>query len=176
MSRMLRSAVAGPALRASVLAVLLFAASLPAMAQGVADGQPIEERMTAEEFAASGLGKLSAEELANLNAWLRGTLTQETARAAAAAEEKVKDDNRGFFHFGSDEPIVARLAGHFDGFGRNRRYTLDNGQVWKQTDNQRLEGVELDRPQVTIAPGVFGNVWYLRVEGYNKRAKVERIE
>ena len=88
----------------------------------------------------------------------------------------MKDDNRGFFHFGSEEPIVARIQGRFEGFGKNRRYTLDNGQVWKQTDAKRLPGVKLDSPRVTIKPGVFGNVWFLQVEGYNSSAKVERVE
>lgn len=163
-------------IRTALLALMLAFATPAALAQETADTRPIEQRMTPEEFAASGLQKLSAAELAALNAWLRGTLQVETERAAAVAAEKVKDDNRGFFHFQSDEAIVARLQGRFEGFARNRRYTLDNGQVWKQTDSVRLEGVELDAPQITISPGVFGNVWYLQVEGYNKRAKVERIK
>lgn len=167
-------------IRTALLALLLVFATPFAFAQDAGDSRPIEQRMSPEEFAAAGLDKLSPQELAALNAWLRGTLKVETERAAAvaaeAAAEQVKDENRGFFHFGSDEAIVARLQGHFDGFARNRRYTLDNGQVWKQTDSVRLEGVELDNPQMTISPGVFGNVWYLQVEGYNKRAKVERVK
>ena len=166
----------------------LFALAMPAaFAQDTAptianapDQRPIEQRMTPEEFAAAGLARLTPDELADLNAWLRSTLQVETERAAAvaaeAAAEQVKDDNRGFFHFGSDQPVVAHLQGAFSGFARNRQYTLDNGQVWKQLDSARLEGVKLDAPQVTISPGVFGNVWYLQVEGYNKRAKVERIK
>ena len=74
------------------------------------------------------------------------------------------------------EAIAARLEGRFEGFARNRRYVLDNGQEWKQVDTQRLEGVKLDSPKVTIKPSVFGNVWFLQVEGYNTRAKVERIK
>ena len=162
--------------RTALLALALALAAPAAIAQEASDQRPVEQRMTPEEFAAAGLGKLSQQELANLNAWLRGTLEVETARAAAAAAEQVKDDNRGFFHFKSDEAIVARLQGPFAGFGKNRRYRLDNGQVWKQTDSRRLPGVKLDSPQVTIKPGLFGNVWYLQVDGYNTRAKVERIE
>ena len=162
--------------RTALLAFLLAFAAPAALAQDASEQRPIEQRMTPEEFAAAGLGKLSAEELAALNAWLRGTLRVEVERAAVAATEKVKDDNRGFFHFESDEAIVARLQGRFEGFGKNRRYTLDNGQVWKQVDSARLEGVELDSPQVTISPSVIGNSWFLKVEGYNKRAKVQRIK
>lgn len=159
------------------LLVLLLACAMPvAFAQDAGDDRPIEQRMTQAEFEAAGLHKLAPEELAQLNAWLRGTLREEAAAAAAAAEEKVKDDNRGFFHFGSDEAIAARIEGRFEGFARNRRYVLDNGQEWKQVDTQRLEGVKLDSPKVTIKPGMFGNVWYLQVEGYNTRAKVERVK
>lgn len=163
------------------LLVLLLALVAPAVHAQAAppphDAQrPIEQQMTPEEFAAAGLAKLSPQELANLNAWLHGTVQAETERAAAQAAEKVKDDNRGFFHFDSDEAIVARIQGRFEGFGKNRRYTLDNGQVWKQVDARRLAGVKLDSPQVTIKPGVFGNVWYLQVEGYNSSAKVERVK
>ena len=163
-------------LAARLLFVLLAGAATTAFAQATDDDRPIEQRMTQAEFEAAGLHKLSSEELARLNAWLQGTLQAETAAAAAKAEEKVKDDNRGFFHFGSDEAISARLEGRFEGFARNRRYVLDNGQEWKQVDTQRLEGVKLDSPRVTIKPGMFGNVWYLQVEGYNTRAKVERIK
>lgn len=162
------------------LLVLLLALLPPvAVAQDAASAHdlqgPIERQMTAEEFAAAGLGKLSPGELANLNAWLRGTLRAETERVAAQAAEKVKDEARGFLNFGSDEPIVARIQGRFEGFGKNKHYTLDNGQVWKQTDTRRLPGVKLDSPQVTIKPGVL-SVWYLQVEGYNASAKVERVK
>ena len=173
MPRCLRPAAAALALLLAFAAPT--AAAQQADAPAATDPRPIEQQMTPEAFAAAGLDKLTPQELANLNAWLRGTLEAEAARAAEVAAEKVKDDNRGFFHFGSDEAIVARLQGRFEGFGRNRRYTLDNGQVWRQTDSRRLPGVELESPVVTIRPGVFG-VWYMQVEGYNTQAKVERIE
>lgn len=160
-----------------LLVALLSPVALAQDATGAAAMQrPVEQQMTAEEFAAAGLGKLSREELANLNAWLSGTLRTETKRAAAQAADRVKDDFRGFTNFGSGEAIVARLQGRFEGFGKNRRYTLDNGQVWKQTDARRLPGVKLDSPQVTLKPGVLGSVWYMQVEGYNTSAKVERVE
>src|SRR5690606_4805680 len=144
--------------RRTRLLALLLACCMPfALAQDATDDRPIEQRMTQSELEAAGLHKLSPDELAQLNAWLRGTIRIETEAAAAAAAKKVEDDNRGFFHFGSEEPIAARLAGRFEGFGRGRTYLLDNGQQWKQVDTQRLDGVKLDSPKVTIKPGVFGN-------------------
>jgi hypothetical protein len=162
-----------------LLAALLALPSL-ALAQ---QAPPIQQAMTAEEFRAAGLDKLSAEELARLNAWLDRRVEQETAVAVAAAAEQAREEgrkevvekNRGFFHFGSEEPIVASIDGEFNGFGKGRRYRLDNGQVWEQTDSSTLAGVRRTNPGVRIRPGLMG-VWYLRIDGYNTQAKVQRIE
>lgn len=159
-----------PIIRALALAALL-AVALPAPAQDA-----IERQMTPEEFKAAGLDKLSADELARLNAWLNRTVATATTQAASEAKKKVEDDNRGFFNFGSSEPVVSNLVGQFDGFERNRLYTLQNGQQWRQIDNATLHGVRLTDPEVQISPGVFGNVWYMKVGRYNKRAKVERVK
>jgi hypothetical protein len=166
-------------IRSLAVAALAFAFALPAFAQSspaATDARPIEQRMTPEEFRAAGLDKLSAEELANLNAWMRGTLQVETARAAEAAEKQVKDAHRGFLSFGSSDPIVARIAGEFTGFGRGKRYTLDNGQVWEQIDTARIPGARKTDPEVRIKPAVIGDAWYMRVEGYSTNAKVKRVK
>lgn len=156
--------------RSILFAALLFVAA-PAAAQ-----QAIESQMTPEEFKAAGLDKLSAEELGRLNAWLNRTIEDEAAKAATEAKDKVVEEHRGFATFGSSEPIEARVAGEFRGFGKGRRYTLDNGHVWEQVDEARLTGVRLDSPSVRLNPSVIGNAWYLKVEGYNTRAKVVRIK
>lgn len=161
-----------------IAVALLCALPVLAVAQSASqpsDHRPIEQRMSPEQFRAAGLAKLSPDELAALNAWLRGTLQAETTRAAAEAEQKVKDANRGFLDFGSTDPIVARLVGEFSGLGKGRRYTLDNGQVWEQTEAARLAGVKLTDPEVVITPGVFG-AWWMKVGNYNTKAKVRRIK
>lgn len=136
----------------------------------------IEQQMSTEEFKAAGLDKLSLAELARLNTWLGRTIVTETAKAAVVAKKKVENENRGFFNFGSKESISSRLSGDFRGFGRGRSYTLDNGQVWQQTDDATLAGVRLTNPDVTIHPSMVGNAWYLSVGHYNTRAKVERVK
>ncbi|NLA68648.1 MAG: hypothetical protein GX856_10495 [Gammaproteobacteria bacterium] len=156
--------------RSILLAALLFAA-VPVAAQ-----QPIEAQMSADEFRAAGLHKLSADELASLNAWLGRTIDAETGKAAESARRQVEDENRGFFSFGSSEPVVGRIVGEFRGFARGREYTLDNGQVWRQVDAASLVGARRDGPEVKISPSLVGNAWYMAIEGYNTRAKVERIK
>ena len=155
---------------------LLFAALLFVAAPVLAQQQPIETQMTPEEFKASGLDKLDAAELARLNAWLGRTIAGETEKAAATAKQEVEDRNRGFFNFGSSEPVTGRIDGEFRGFAMGREYALDGGQVWRQVDSARLVGARLDSPAVRITPSLIGNTWYMSVEGYNTRAKVERIK
>ena len=156
--------------RSIFLAALLLVAA-PALAQ-----QGIETQMTPAEFAAAGLDKLSAEELTRLNAWLDRTIEGETEKAAATAKKRVEDEHRGFLSFGSAEPVVGQISGEFRGFGRGREYTLDNGQVWRQVDTATLAGARRDSPKVRITPSVVGNAWYMAVDGYNTRAKVERVK
>ncbi|KRA14979.1 MULTISPECIES: hypothetical protein [unclassified Lysobacter] len=160
--------------RPLIVATLLALAPLAAFAQSL---PPIQQEMTPEQFKAAGLDKLSAEELGRLNDWLNRKIGDESAKAAKSAKEVIETEHRGFFNFGgSSDPIASRISGEFRGFGRGRQYTLDNGQVWQQSDDASLAGVKLSNPEVKINPGLIGNVWYLSVQGYNARAKVQRIK
>lgn len=161
-------------------AVLLLAFAPLAWAQQSAPMTTnVEQQMSADQFKAAGLDKLSAKELAALNAWLQQKVTTETAVAVEKAREEgrkeVVEKNRGFFDFGSKEPIVSNIAGKFDGFGKGRQYTLQNSQVWEQVDDATLTGVHKTDPGVKITPGVVG-IWYMKINGYNTAAKVQRIK
>ncbi|MET0289771.1 MAG: hypothetical protein ABW178_09110 [Pseudoxanthomonas sp.] len=178
--------------------IALLALPLHAWAQteGKAD---LKRQMSPAEFKAAGLDRLNASELSALNAWLdssRNAPTNAVVTVAAAApavpaaalmpealerareegRQEVIQKNRGFFDFGSSEPIASLLVGEFRGFGKGRRYILANGQEWEQTDATTLSGVRRTDPAVTIKPGVIGTVWYMRIDGYNTAAKVQRIK
>ena len=164
----------------TTLAILMLALATMAWAQQSAPlGGDVEQLMSADEFKTAGLDKLSAQELASLNAWLQRKVGQETAKAVEVAKEEgrkeVKEKNRGFFDFGSTEAIESNIVGEFKGFANGRKYTLQNGQVWEQVEAASLEGVRRTDPKVTIKPGVFNN-WFLRIDGYNTQAKVRRIK
>jgi len=169
------SGVSPRKLRPLVLAALLLCAAA-ASAQSSSAKRPIEQQMTPAQFRAAGLDRLDAPQLANLNAWLNGAIETETAKATLIAKKEVEDTSRGFFNFGSSEPIVAKISGDFRGFASGRSYTLDNGHVWQQTDAASLAGVRLSSPHVKITPSLVGNAWYLQVQDYNKRAKVQRVK
>ncbi|AKC86098.1 hypothetical protein [Pseudoxanthomonas suwonensis] len=125
---------------------------------------PAAAPLPADAAVAAGAAALSAAEIERI---------REEAREEGRKE--VKETNRGFFDFGSDEPIKSTLVGEFRGFAKGNRYTLANGQVWEQVEPARLEGVKRTDPAVTIKPGLL-NVWFLRIDGYNTPAKVRRIK
>lgn len=163
-------------------AAVLLSLSAPALAQRVVQGD-LQQQMSAAEFKAAGLDKLDAAELATLNRWLQGKVEAATTEAVAAVREEAREEgrqevivkNRGFFDFGSNEPISGVLQGEFRGFGKGRIYVLDNGQQWEQTDATAVSGVRKQSPKVSISPGVMG-VWYLKVEGVNTQPKVRRTK
>lgn len=139
----------------------------------------VERQMSADEFKAAGLDKLSAQELAALNAWLQRKVVQETAKVVETAKEEgrkeVAEKNRGFFDFGSAEAIESSIVGDFNGFANGRKYTLENGQVWEQIEPASLAGVRKTNPKVRIKPGILNN-WFMKIDGYNTMAKVRRIK
>lgn len=168
-----------PAFACAALAAALLVFALGALPAHAQQATAIEQQMTPEEFKAAGLDKLSPDELARLNAWLNRKIdtetTQAATKAAADTQHKIEQQDRGFFHFNSDEPIVAHIAGNFRGFAHGRHYTLDNGQEWEQVDDAALPGIRLDNPEVRIKPAMVGNTWYMAVGKYNTRAQVKRV-
>lgn len=155
---------------------LLVALVLFSLATGTAVAQQfstLEERMTHAEFKASGLEKLTPEELAALNAWLAG----KASGAVAAAPADASRDMRGFEGRGGDDSdLTSSIPGPFKGWrGAGDRFTLANGQVWEVTGGTSRFSVSLQDPEVTIEKGVL-NSWFLRVKGYNARAGVRRVK
>lgn len=167
-----------PSPRLLVCTLALLAVSSTALAQRVVEGD-LQNQMSATEFKAAGLDKLSRDELSALNRWLQGKVEAASAAAVEVAREEgrkeVVEKNRGFFDFGSREPIVSVLPGEFRGFAQGRVYVLANGQSWEQTDGATLAGVRRQDPEVSIAPSVSG-AWFLQIPGVNTRAKVKRVK
>lgn len=170
---------------ALIVGLCVFAA--PASAQ---EFSSLEERMSHSEFTAAGLDKLSPEELAALNAWLRNSVEAATSSAAEAAAAAVaasappaRAERVGFERAGvlgsSDAPseTSGRIKGTFRGWDKKgQRFELDNGQIWEVTQlDAPLLGVRLEEPLAFIEAG-FSGAWYLRVEGYNSRVKVKRVK
>jgi hypothetical protein len=167
------------------LSLLLAVAS----GQAIADQafSTIEERMTGKEFMETGMGKLSPQELAALNDWLRAhsVATLDEARAlpaagaGAAAATAGGVDTRGFESQVSSEfdkqDIVANIKGPFNGWRDGTTFVLDNGMIWEQAESSTFSMPATENARVIIEAGVFGS-WRLRADGYNRSVKVKRIQ
>ena len=69
--------------------------------------------------------------------------------------------------------VISKIDGEFSGWSGSTTLQLENGQQWRIKDGSSLSVRNpLDRPQVTITPGMIGG-WYLKVKGYNSSALVE---
>jgi hypothetical protein len=157
----------------SKLAAFAFCCAFGALAPAVAqDFSTLEERMTEAEFRAAGLDRLSAEELASLNAWLaRRNLS--TRRAPSGGEQGFKPDGL----LGDSGPrgtISSRASSNQDEIGVGTTIALENGQSWQVTDGNLSISGGLAGRTITIEPAMLGS-WLLKVEGYNRALRATRV-
>jgi hypothetical protein len=160
--------------------ILVIMISLPALA---ADGfSSLEEQMTGAEYTASGLDKLTPEELAALNNWIRNhsVATLDLPRSGSTVPSGSDDsDHRGFENKAiaemADSPIKSRIKGNFKGWDGSAVFVLENGMIWEQADNDKFFIREVENPEITIEPGMF-NSWRLSVDGYNSECRVVRVQ
>jgi hypothetical protein len=164
----------------AALAALVF--GLSATALHAQQASALQRQMGAEAFRQAGLEKLSPQELRSLEAWLaahgdqvvRATPASEVASAGAIAGRaspfQAAAPSR---QPASDDAVASRIAGRFDGWTPGSILKLENGQQWRVSDDSSLTVVHaLDRPPVTVKPGLLGG-WLFKVQGYNASARVE---
>jgi hypothetical protein len=137
------------------LSLIVFATALcfslgclpAALAQDESAG--IEQSMTPEEFKAAGLEKLSPQELAKLNAWLRGD-REKAVKKAAARQARTKL-----------QLIVSRIDGVYNGVAPGEIIRLEDGTAWKLANKGEHYGGHADHPAVAIFKSIFG--WKMRI-------------
>lgn len=158
-----------------MLRAVLFAAALLVSATAPAqDFSSLEERMSDGEFRGAGLDKLTPEELARLNDWLRTRLNEIPTTPVPRSQVGFKPDD-GLFSTGGDHgDVVSRIDGPFEGWKRNTVIKLENGQWWRVDDSQSFAVPSMQNPVVTISPAMLGS-WLLKVDGYNRTARVTRV-
>ena len=84
----------------------------------------IEALMTADEYRAAGIDKLSSEERAALNRWLI-RYTAEDSQVFLNTDEQVQEAVK-------EQATTASIVQPFKGWSGKTIFTLDNGQVWQQ--------------------------------------------
>lgn len=185
-------------MKRAIFCVMLFtSAALVMAADKTAD---VRDLMTAREFHATGLDKLSPDELAALNAWLASyaahapaaatsthpaaapSVSPEPAVAVVAAPTPAPPASTAD-SFGksmiapkpAEEPkrIETRILGTFTGWTGNTVFKLENGQVWKQADSRSYQ-THLENPEVVIKKLMLG--YLLTLPGQSASVFVKRIQ
>ena len=146
------------------LALLLALVTLPALC---AEELDIRELMTAEEFAASGLSRLSDEEFDAVNRWLL-RFSSQTAAEIVGANPAVKEA-------GSETTVFrSRIDGAFAGWNGPTQFPLKNGQVW-ETNSTRIYSYSATDPEVEITRNWIGS-YRMRLLDTDKSINVKRIQ
>lgn len=143
------------------------------------------QQMTPEERRAAGVEQLTPEQQAALNAQAnryagRGLrqaveLAREQAKAEAVADErKQRVADAGLAARGDDETIRTRIAGDFRGWSGATTFTLENGQVWQQTDKENRFFPKQTSPAVDLIPSKLTG-WKLQLVTEGLWIRVKRI-
>jgi hypothetical protein len=158
----------------------------------------LRDTLGAGTYDAAGLDLLSEQELAVLEAWINGRLQQRPipmpgatvsystpgtapagpiAGVSVPAGQATTPTTRSNFglDFSDGESMESRITGEFRGWDGDTVFQLANGSIWEQVDNERLVvSNPIMNAAVTIERGYFG--YRLRVDGYNSRVQVRRLE
>ncbi len=149
------------------LALILFATASVAGAQTAAP--TLEERMSQAEFHATGLDKLSAQELQQLNAWL-------DAHGGSTVKYVTSSGAPVFYKDDSDRTTIeSSIVGDFRGWSGRTVFTLQNGQKWQQAESGARDARTRTDPKVRIKPMLLGS-WLMYVDDCGCSVRVKRIE
>ena len=155
------------------------------------------KNLTPENLRASGLSKLTPEELAQLEvlieAYKAGAVEKavEATPPPTAATTKARQETRGILPdwvgalvtlkraenapAKKQQALESRIAGDFAGWNGRTSFKLENGQVWAQVNTDAYPYTPaLKSPKVRIFPATFGTFW-LEIEGVGQRCRVRPI-
>ena len=149
-------------------------------------------RLAPEDFRAAGLGKLTGEEIARLDALVEreragavanpanagGPDAGTVVRAPVPPSAKSDRDSKVVVAPGTKiefSAVESRLTGMFTGWEPRGVFALENGQRWREANGSAYVSPPLSAPKVRITPGVLGTFW-MEIEGVRVRVKVVRVD
>ncbi len=121
----------------------------------------VQEAMPAEQFEQAGLSKLSPEERAKLDQFIRGYVAQSNEKAATVAVDQAVKENK--VKVNEPEVIQSNIVGLFSGYDGRSKFVLANGQVWRQSQQVARSYPRIDSPPVLITRGKWG--WRMYIAG-----------
>jgi type II secretory pathway pseudopilin PulG len=185
--------------------ILIFIAAVVLPSAAVADDAADRLRALIGDgtYQAAGLDALSEQQRVVLEAWLNGRLQQRavpmpgttvsySTPGTGGGSTAAVDDPRLTTEVGEDGRTHVRMAfglddsgqdsmesfidGAFEGWDGTTTFRLQNGTIWEQVNpnDELVVPRAVTNPAVSIERGYFG--YRFRVEGFNKRTQVRRVE
>lgn len=144
----------------ATLALLPLALSLSLAHAQNRDFPGVEKAMSDKAYKEMGLDKLTPDERARLNEFIRSYTASANQEAAKVAVDEAVKSNKV-----SSQPqvIESRIIGPFHGYNGRSRFTLENGQVWAQSQQVSAAYPPVDSPPVVIVKGGWG--WRMYILG-----------
>jgi hypothetical protein len=143
------------------LALIMMLATLPALS---ADDPNIRELMTTQEFAASGLSRLSNDEMDAINHWLARYTAQDAAEMLHSSPAVSEIESAG---------IKSKIDGEFSGWNGPTRFPLKNGQIWETRSIRRYNYSAVD-PDVEITRNFLG-IYRMLIVDTGRSINVRRV-
>ncbi len=117
----------------------------------------VEKAMSAKEYEAAGLQKLTSDERARLDGFIRGFVSSSNQVAAEKAVDRAVKERK----VTPPEIIQSRIVGPFTGYKGDTTFTLENGERWRQAQPESRYFPKIDSPPVLIIKGVIGYRMYI---------------
>ncbi|MCG8414422.1 MAG: hypothetical protein MI746_09420 [Pseudomonadales bacterium] len=130
-----------------------------------AENPDIRTLMTEEEFAASGIGRLTEQEIEAINRWLVRYTVQDAEAMLENSPAVIEADN---------EAIRSSIDGQFNGWNGPTVFRLKNGQVW-ETRSARTYSYSAIDPEVEITKNWMG-IFRMRILETGQAINVRRVE
>ncbi len=138
------------------------------------DPPNVKSLMTPEDYAASGLDKLTPAEREHLSEWVERY--REGAVVGPVVRKKpseMNEEEKAEYQKEREAVIVAKVVPAFTGWSGKTIFRLDNGQVWQQRQPGKLR---YDGPDstVTLTANFLGK-YVLKHEDTGRGIGVQRI-
>lgn len=111
----------------------------------------VRRAMSPDAYEAAGLNKLSPEERARLDEFIRGYAAASSEKAASAAVDQAAKE--GKVRRNEPEIVQSAIVGRFTGYSGRDSFTLGNGQVYKQSQQVSRSFPPVDSPPVIVVKG-----------------------
>jgi len=155
---------------AAVVVLIAAFASLPFEAAGAQKSEfgGVEKEMPSRDYEAAGLQKLTADERARLDQFIRSVVSSSSEKAATEAVDRAVKERK--VH--PPEVIQSRIVGPFSGYNGRTTFILENGQKWAQSQRDSAYFPKIDSPPVLIMKGTIGYSMYIAGGGVIRVTRV----